>query len=190
MDGFEFIFTLFGLLLGFSLVEVIAGFGRAIEVVVHPAPAVDTPRIRIGWLSPLLGLFVAFNLVSFWTAAWSLRDVIPVHYLALLFGLVVTGGYYLAAMLVFPRNIQTGSDLDKHFFQVKRWVLTVIILCNALAATGMALVGTNSLPGLVDLAFYGLLVALLLVRGFYANLFLLIPIVIGYPLASLIAFVL
>jgi len=190
VDGFEFIFTLFGLLLGFSLVEVIAGFGRAIEVAVHAAPAVEAPPTRIGWLSPLLGVFVAFNLVSFWTAAWSLRDVIPVSYLALLFGLVVTGGYYLAAMLVFPRNIQDGTDLDNHYFQVKRWVLAIIIFCNALGAAGVALVGNNSLPGLVDLLFYGLLIALCFARGHRANLLLLIPIAAGYPLASLIAYAL
>jgi hypothetical protein len=190
MDGFEFFFTLFGLLLGFSLVEVIAGFGRAIEMAVHPAPAIEAPPIRIGWLSPLLGLSVAFNLVSFWTAAWALREVIPVHYLALLFGLVVTGGYYLAAMLVFPRSIQGGADLDNHYFQVKRWVLAVVILCNALGAAGMALVGTSSLPGLVEVIFYGLLVALFFARGHRANLLLLIPIAAAYPLTSLIAYAL
>jgi hypothetical protein len=188
MDGFEFFFTLFGLLLGFSLVEVVAGFGRAIEFAVHQVPDADAPRFRIGWLSPLLGLFVAFNLVSFWTAAWSLREVVPVHYLALLFGLVVTGGYYLAAMLVFPRNIQGATDLDRHYFQVKRWVLAVVILCNALGAAGMALVGTNSLPGVMDAIFYGLLIALFFARGYRANLLLLIPVATGYPLASLIAY--
>lgn len=92
MDGFEFVFTLYGLLLGFSLIEVIAGFGRAMEIGVRPAQAGAAPPVRIGWLSPLLGLFVIFNLVSFWTGAWSLRDVIPVHYLVLLFGLVVGAG--------------------------------------------------------------------------------------------------
>lgn len=186
MDGFEFSFTLFGLLLGFSLVEVIAGFGRAIEAAVHPALARKAPPTRIGWLSPLLGLFVVFNLVSFWTAAWSLREAIPVHYLALLFGLVITGGYYLAAMLVFPRNIQGATDLDNRYFQVKRWVLAVVIICNALGAAGMALVGTSSLPGLLEVILYGLLAALFFARGYRANLLLLIPIAAAYPLTSLI----
>jgi hypothetical protein len=37
VDDFEFVFSLFGLLLGFSLVEVVAGLGRAVEVRVRPA---------------------------------------------------------------------------------------------------------------------------------------------------------
>jgi hypothetical protein len=188
MDRFEFFFTLSGLLLGFSLVEVIAGFGRAMELAVQPAKAVASSQIRIGWLSPLLGLFVAFNLVSFWTAAWSLRDAIPVHYLSLLLALTVTGGYYLAAMLVFPRSIEAGDHLDDHYFAVKRWVLAVIVSCNVLGAAGMALVG--SVPGATDLFFYALLVALFFARGRLANLLLLIPLAAAYPLSSLVTFAL
>lgn len=192
MDGFEFVFTLFGLLLGFSLVEVITGFGRAIEAVVHPSapPSPEAPTPRIGWLSPLLGLFVAFNLVSFWTAAWSLRDAIPVSYPVLLFGLVVTGGYYLAAMLVFPQTIGAGTDLDEHYFRVKRVVLAVVIGCNALGAAGMAFTGKNALPVPTDLLFYGLLVALLFVRGRRANLALLIPTAAVYPVSSAVSYAL
>lgn len=190
MDGFEFVFSLFGLLLGFSLVEVIAGFGRTVEVGVRPARAGEAPRTRIGWLSGLLGLFVIFNLVSFWTGAWSLRDAIPVHYLALLFGLAVTGGYYLAAMLVFPRDVREWADLDDHYFRVKRWVAAVIAICNALGSAGMALAGINPLPdasaAVLNLLFYSMLAALFFARGRRVNLILLVLIVAQYPLASLI----
>ena len=141
-------------------------------------------------LSPLLGLFVIFNLVSFWTAAWSLRGAFPVQYPVLLFGLTVTGGYYFAAMLVFPRDIQEWTDLDDHYFQVKRWVVAVIAVCNALGSAGAVLAGLNPLAGVVavmlNLLFYGLLAALFFARGRRANLALLVLIAAEYPLASLI----
>lgn len=190
MDGFEFFFTLFGLLLGFSLIEVISGFGRAIESKVLGVQVRGAARTHIGWLSPLLGLFVAFNLVSFWTAAWALREVIPVHYLALLFGLMVTGGYYLAAILVFPPQIPRGANLNDHYFLTKRWVLAIVILANILGATGIALIGHGALPSLTDSLLFGLLVALYFARGHLANLLLLIPIAAAYPLASLIVLLL
>lgn len=190
MDGFEFIFTLFGLVLGLSLVEVFAGFGRTVETVVRRVPAFERPKIHIGLLSPLLGLFVIFNLVSFWTGAWSLRDNIPVHYIALVLGLAVTGGYYLAAMLVFPRDFRDWPDLDDHYFQVKRWVAAVIAVCNGLGSAGAALAGVNPMVGtvevLLNLLFYVLLAALFVARGLRANLTLLILLAIQYPLASLI----
>jgi hypothetical protein len=190
MDGFEFFFSLSGLLLGFSLVEVIAGFGRAIEHAVYRVPGAASPPTRVGWLSPLLGLFVVFNLLSFWTAAWSLRDAIPVHYLSLLFALAVTAGYYLAAMLVFPRIIQRGTDLDDNYFAVKRWVLAVVVACNLLGAAGMALVDRDAVPGPMDLVFYGLLVALFFARGRRANLLILVPLAAIYPLSSLVSYAL
>lgn len=194
MDGFEFVFSLFGLLLGFSLVEVIAGFGRAFEARVRTTPGAAGFRARIGWLSPLLGLFVLFNLVSFWTAAWAARDAIPVQYLVLLFGLAVTGGYYFAASLVFPREIGDGVDLDDHYFRIKGWVAAVVAVCNLAGAAGMALAGIPPFQGVtptaLNLVFYALLIALFFARGRAANLILLIVIVAEYPLASLVAYVL
>ena len=190
MDRFEFFFTLSGLLLGFSLVEVVAGFGRAIELSVLRGPNVQPARVRVGWLSPLLGLFVACNLLSFWTGAWSQRHAIPVHYLSLLYAFTVTAGYYLAAMLVFPRGIQASADLDDHYFKVKRWVLAVVLACNVIGAAGIALIGHGSLPGAMDLVFYALLVALFFARGRRINLVILVPLAALYPLTGLITFAL
>jgi len=189
MDRFEFFFTLTGLLLGFSLVEVVGGFGRALEHAVLSSAAVRSARARIGWLSPLLGLFVIFNLVSFWTAAWRLRDEFPVTYLSLLYAVTVIGGYYLAAMLVFPRTIVERADLDDHYFAVKRWVLAVVAACNLLGAAGFALLGRGFFQGWADLVFYALLIALFFARGRRVNLLLLIPIAAAYPVSTLVSLV-
>jgi hypothetical protein len=192
VSGFEFLFSLFGLLLGFSLVEVFAGFGRLIELSLRRDRKSDAPATRIGWLSPLLGVFVIFNLVSYWTAAWAARDAIPVQYISLLFGLAVTGGYYFAAFLIFPRDMEKWDDLDNHYFEVKRWVAAVIAVCNALGALGLALVGLDPFATGMDVAmnaiFYTLLIALVFARGRMANLIILILMVAEYPLGTLAAY--
>lgn len=64
MAPFDFIFALFGLLLGLSLAEVLSGFARAIQARLEPGRA-----LRLGWLTPLLGAFVLLDLLSFWNAA-------------------------------------------------------------------------------------------------------------------------
>ena len=190
MGGFEFVFSLFGLMLGFSLVEVVAGFGRAFDARVRPLVGDEGRRVRIGWLSPLLGLFVIFNLVSFWTAGWAIRDLIPVRYTVLLFGLAVTASYYFAAMLVFPRDVQDWADLDDHYFRVKRWVAGVVGGCNAVGAAGLALTGAQPFAGAAEttlnLLFYVLLAALFVAPGRRANLILLIFLVAVYPLTSVL----
>ena len=75
MSQFEFIFTLYSLLLGLSLVELLSGLGRTVKARLHVDETV-ADAFKIGWLTPLLGLFVMLDLLSFWSAAWSVRDMI------------------------------------------------------------------------------------------------------------------
>ncbi len=60
--------------------------------------------VRLGWLTPLLGLLVMLDLTSSWALAYALRDSIPGNFLTLVIGLFVTGLYFLAASLVFSRR--------------------------------------------------------------------------------------
>ena len=135
MSTFEFVFSLFGLLLGFSLVEVLGGLGRVLRLKAPRGPAGDGqaaggPAVRIGWQTPLLGLFVMADLISFWMIAWTARDSIPASYGALLFGLLVTGLYYLAAMLVFPARPEEWPELDAYYALHKRQVIGGVVACN------------------------------------------------------------
>jgi len=123
MSDFEFIFALFGLLLGLSLAEVLGGLAKAIEARLRPGST-----IRIGWLTPLLGAFVILDLLSFWQAAWVVRDVVLVSGKALMAITVFAGAYYLAAHLVFPREVDEQPDFDAHFFRVRRIVIGVMLV--------------------------------------------------------------
>lgn len=126
MSAFEFVFSLFGLLLGFSLVEVLGGLAKAVEAKLRPA-APGTGPFRIGWLTPLLAMFVMLDLVSFWRAAWLVREKLSVSGAVLLAGLFFAGSYYFAAHLIFPPDMEAERDLDTHFHRVKRFVLGVVL---------------------------------------------------------------
>lgn len=122
MSDFEFLFALFGLLLGLTLTEVLGGFARAIEAVIRPSG-----KARIGWLTPLLGLFVILDLLSFWRAAWTMRSFVTVSGIWILALTVFAGAYYLAAHLVFPRETDETVDFDAHFCKVRRIVIGVLL---------------------------------------------------------------
>lgn len=134
MDSFSFVFSLFGLLMGLALAEVIGGFGSAIEL---------RHKVRIGWLTPLLGLLIAFDLTSFWTFAWQVRDAIPVNFVSLAAGLVIFGIYYLIAQLAYPDDLDLWPDLDAYYFAHKKWLLGGIYICNLLALGGQQIIGLN-----------------------------------------------
>ena len=129
MSAFEFVFSLFGLLLGFSLVEVLSGLVRTVKL---------RSAVRIGWLTPLLGLFVLVDLTSFWNIAWRSRDAIPANFATLLLGLAVTGLYYFSASMVFPDKPEEWPDFDEWAARHKRQVMGGILTCN-LIATGAVL---------------------------------------------------
>jgi len=122
MDDFEFLFALYGLMLGLSIAEVLSGLARSLEDRLH-----SRPTLRIGWLSPLLAVFVLLDLLSFWAAAWTVRPLVKVSGESLMLVTAFAGAYYLAARLVFPRELDRVDDLDDHFFRVRRIVLGILL---------------------------------------------------------------
>jgi hypothetical protein len=181
VSAFEFVFSLFGLLLGFSMVEVLGGLARTLEARLRLGPA-----YRVGWLTPLLALFVMIDLVTFWLAAWRVRDELAVNGATLTAGLAFAGSYYLAAHLVFPPREVEAPDLDLHYLRVKRWVLGILFVLFAVQIgyfmTVPALAALLSKwPGAASVAFFALLLAAaVLVRGRRANLFLLAALILRY----------
>lgn len=106
MSDFEFVFSLFGLMLGFSLAEVLGGFIRTIKARRH---------VRLGWLTPMLAVFVMLDLTSFWANAWDHRAAIPATYGVMVLGLAASGLYYFVASLLFPsgrRSARTSTSIS------------------------------------------------------------------------------
>ena len=127
MSGFEFIFSLFGLILGLALAEGLGGLARALKA---------SHRVRIGWPTALLGLFVSCDVVTFWMYGWAMRELLPLSWPVLFGGFVVTAIYFIAASLVFPDDAEAWHDLDTHFDKQRRLVIGGVFLANvALLAT-------------------------------------------------------
>ena len=183
MTNFEFVFSLFGLLLGLGLAEVLGGFGTAIQ---------SRRKVRIGWLTPLLGALVALDLTSFWMVAWDVRDLVPAHYVSLLGGLLIMGLYYLIARITFPQDFDEWPDLDAYYFEHRKWVLGGVVLCNVIAIGALLALGSKPLEGAVNrwslLLFIPALVAAMFVKNRRANIVLLVLLVVQYPLVAVTGF--
>jgi hypothetical protein len=123
MTAFEFVFPLFGLLVGLSFADMLGGLARALK---------NKRHVRVGWLTPLLGLVILVNLTMIWLGAWDMRDVTKPSSSGMLFILVVGGSYFLASSLVFPSSGDDVPDLDEHFMANRKLTLLVIAGCNFL----------------------------------------------------------
>jgi len=126
MGGFEFVFSLFGLLLGLALAAGLGGLARALKV---------RHRVRIGWPTALLGIFVSCDVVTFWMYGWAMREVIPINWPTMFGGVVVTALYFIAASLVFPDDPEDWRDLNAFFDRQRRIVLALILVCNVCLLT-------------------------------------------------------
>ena len=190
MSEFEFVFVLYSLVLGLSLVELLTGLGRTLEFKL--ARAADDKVFVIGWLTPLLAVFVILDLLSFWMFAWAVRDFIPATTPMVLGVVVFASAYFLASRLVFPSNPETFVDLDTHYLRVHRIVFAMLMVMVAVQWVFIA-----AIPALaaqvftpVPLAMTGVLLALMLaaaiIRNRRASLVLLALLIARYLFAYLI----
>jgi hypothetical protein len=127
MSDFEFFFSFYGLLLGLSVAELTGGFARLLH---------ERHRVRFGWLTPLLALFVAIDLATFWNQAWRFFRDAPFNPALLLVGLMIAATFYVAASVTFPRvtaeGVETRIDLDDHFWAHRRVVFGCVLAANAM----------------------------------------------------------
>jgi hypothetical protein len=129
LSAFEFFFSFYGLLLGLSVAELVGGFARVLH---------EKQRIRFGLLTPMLALFVAIDIATFWNQAWVIFRGAPFNTFVLLISLSIAATFYVAASVTFPRVSAEGGneriDLDAHFWAHRRLVFGCILAANLIVA--------------------------------------------------------
>lgn len=126
--------------------------------------------------------------MTFWLAAWRLREGLPATGGTLAAGLAFAGSYYLAAHLVFPPREADAPDLDAHYFRVKRWVLGILFalftvqVAYYLTVPSLAALLSNG-RAIASVLFFAIrLAAATLVPGWRINIVLLVMLILRYLL--------
>jgi hypothetical protein len=141
LSAFEFYIAFYGLLLGLSVAQVANGFLNAIGARQH---------VKCGWLTPLLAIFIFFDITSFWIFAWGIREKIAVNWATMFGALVVALIYYFAAGLVFPREMKEWPNLNEYYRRNKRFIAGGILVANVLVTT----VATLIHPPVLDFSYW------------------------------------
>lgn len=153
LSAFEFFFSFYGLLLGLSVAVIATGVATAIQ---------HRRKIRIGYLTPMLALFVGLDIVSFWDSAWTNFRHLPFSYGLLVGGLAIALVYFIAASLVFPHDLDDGQSLDDHFWANKKVVLLLTVAANLLMVLAIIAANVGRADGAVLLGTYGVTMAIYL----------------------------
>lgn len=154
MSAFEFFFSFYGLLLGLSVAVMATGAARAFKL---------RKTVPIGWMTPLLAVFVGLDIATFWDAAWTNFRHLPFSYGLLVGGLAIAAVYFIAASLIFPDDGDQPASLDEHLWANKRAVLTLLIVANLLGAAGALAANWTRENGMALMASYGFNIALYLI---------------------------
>lgn len=178
MQGFDLVFAMFGLVLGLAVTEVLAGFARVIKM---------RRKAHVGWLTPLLGLFVLIDMTTFWNTVYAHREHLHANLATLLVVLGFVGSYYLISTLIFPDDPDEWPDFDAWYDRHNRQVLggvlgltlALIVVTAITSAMGLAIKadtqgGPHGWIALVAGLFHiPLLVLLLIVKSRRLNVALL-----------------
>ena len=128
MSAFEFFFSFYGLLLGLSVAAVVGGFANVLH---------ERTRVRFGWLTPLLAIFVAVDIATFWSQAWIIFRGAPFNLALLVIGLAIAAVCYVAASITFPRMSPDSDErvnLDDHFWAHRRMIFACVMAANLIVA--------------------------------------------------------
>lgn len=135
MEGFYFLTEAFILLMGLAMAEVLRGFARVLKLRARKRAGIaDANAVRIGWLTPLLGLFVIVDQSTFFLHMFAFREGMPFNGGTVMGILLTIGWYYLIAAMTFPDEPQSWPDFDDWFWQQKRFVVGGVIGVNILSA--------------------------------------------------------
>lgn len=187
MSAFEFFFTLYGLVLGLSVVEIVSGFARL---------AHGRERVKIGWLTPMLAVLLTLDLANFWMNAYGAFQAYSLSYGLLVISLFVSALYYVAASVVFPRDFEKEPDFDAFYMRHRRLVMAVLIVAGITAFEVIPMMSAQGRavrleywkdPGSawVPILFIGCAVGIILIRNTRLNLVLLTLMISSFLLQAI-----
>ena len=183
MDAFNFAFSLFAIILGLSLAKVLEGFARALK---------RRRVVHLGWLTPMLAIFVMLDLTSFWESGWAARRFVTPQYGDLLIGLFMTGLYYIAASLIFPGEFGDRDDFDEHYMEHRRQVLGAILVCDLIQIAPIAIIRFHDVPArfwVENAIQFGALATGIASRSKRTNIALLAVLIVLYLFTAVMSFI-
>lgn len=118
MDKFEFFFTFYGLLLGLAAAEILSSLGAYVR-----SRSLRTIEVQSALLATLTFLVIC----STWLEAWWMRETFELSLASMLPPIAVATAYYLAAVVVLPKEQSDYDDMAGYFARRKNFVVGMLL---------------------------------------------------------------
>ena len=119
MSPFQLYFSFFTLIIGLAVSAVARGFGTLWQ---------SRERMRVGYLTPLLAVFLLLDMSRFWLALWSHQEVGPLGANALMSVLCVALPYVFATTIMFPSDPGDWESLDDYYLAHSRPIFLALLV--------------------------------------------------------------
>ena len=132
MHPFDYIVLFFAIPVGLALAEMAQGLALALR---------RRQKFAIGWLTPLLVLFLLILTSLLIESFWDFRERLNVDAPVIFAGFVFTYAFYVAASFVFPEDFEEGMSLDDWFMAKRAYSLgwtSILVLGFFFAYVAMA----------------------------------------------------
>lgn len=184
MGDFDFYLAFIGLLLGLAMAELLSRLADVIGA---------RHKIKVGLLSPLLATALMLGILQTWVNTWDGRNTIAIDASLIYFIGVNVSAFFLAASMVFPRNVEEWPSLDDYYWRHKHWVIGIATATTALWLAYLSVFSPRDPSSifhwsLVDWLweglFFGPLVVLLVSRSRRVDLTALAILIVQYLIAA------
>jgi len=126
MDGFNFLFSFYGLLLGLAVASVTTAFAEMWR---------NHERVPVGRALPLLGVFILLAAAEQWVSFWQSRTGLTMGPWQLLTGLAMALPYIFVSQAMAPRSDDTRWPTLEDYYSAHRRTLLAVLWCRRSSAS-------------------------------------------------------
>lgn len=142
MTEFEFLVSLYGLVLGLAFANVATGFA-------------DVWRTRkdlaLGWCTPLLAVYLTVASTGTWLNMWEARDDMEVDAVRVLLSLASFLPMVFLSRAIFPQPNEGWSSLEDYYLAHRQVIVGAVILTRLVGMVTLLVVG--DWPGWITIAY-------------------------------------
>jgi hypothetical protein len=160
MDSFAYLSVLISIILGLGVANLLTGLARIVQL---------RARVRFYWPTIAWALTLLVIHVQTWWTMFGLRQVR--HWDFVSFSVTLMQPillFFLSALILGDFDRDDALDLKRNYYTHARWFFAIFIalLFASIARTTLL---AHQLPGIVDLAFHGLFLALAACAAIVSN---------------------
>ena len=122
-------------MLGLAVAELLGAFAAILRESAPP---------RLGVVTPLVGLQILVEMLANYVDAWKIFRGVGVSLAELALPAFIGLLYYVAAVIIVPRQLSEWVSLDDYFDKRRKWIVGTLLLANATASA--AIIPTAWLP--------------------------------------------